>query len=32
MADSCIPASRNPATAPTGGPSTPPKVLPWLVA
>jgi hypothetical protein len=26
------PASGNPATAPTGGPATPPKVLPWLLA
>ena len=24
--------SSNPATAPTGGPATPPKVLPWLLA
>ena len=32
MADSSNPASSNPATAPTGGPATPPKVLPWLLA
>src|SRR3954451_7749464 len=24
--------SSNPATAPTGGPATPPKVAPWMVA
>ena len=24
--------SSNPATTPTGGPATPPKVLPWLLA
>src|SRR3954464_14642786 len=24
--------SSNPATAPTGGPATPPKVLPWMLA
>ena len=32
MAESSNPASSNPATAPTGGPATPPKVLPWLLA